>query len=129
MISAPRGLENRGPLDAPQLFQAWGSDLPNLTPPILRIDRVSGPLFYRGAITRTSPLDSSSVERAFRRLFVSLIEADAMFNREIFIKDTHRSLWYEDGVLVRTLAAGRYEVPNSRPDRWYLRLFGLKRKP
>jgi hypothetical protein len=52
-----------------------------------------------------------------------------MFNREIFIKDTHRGLWYEDGVLVRTLAAGRYEVPNSRPDRWYLRLFGLERKP
>jgi regulator of protease activity HflC (stomatin/prohibitin superfamily) len=52
-----------------------------------------------------------------------------MFNREIFIKDTHRGLWYEDGVLVRILAAGRYELPNPRPDRWYLRLVGLERKP
>lgn len=30
---------------------------------------------------------------------------------ELIIKDTHRALYYEDGVLVRVLAAGRYELP------------------
>jgi regulator of protease activity HflC (stomatin/prohibitin superfamily) len=30
---------------------------------------------------------------------------------EIFIKDTHRGLWYEDGVLKRVIEAGRYVVP------------------
>src|SRR6478736_2278877 len=29
----------------------------------------------------------------------------------IIIKDTHRGLWYEDGVLKRVLGAGRYELP------------------
>src|SRR6187431_3375254 len=33
--------------------------------------------------------------------------------REIIIKDTHRALWYEDGVLLRVLEAGRYEVPDK----------------
>jgi regulator of protease activity HflC (stomatin/prohibitin superfamily) len=32
-------------------------------------------------------------------------------NREIIIKDTHRGLWYEDGVLKRVVGAGRYEIP------------------
>jgi len=31
--------------------------------------------------------------------------------REIIIKDSHRGLWYEDGVLERILGAGRYRVP------------------
>src|SRR5882672_479814 len=31
---------------------------------------------------------------------------------EIIIKDTHRGLWYEDGVLGKVLEAGRYEIPN-----------------
>jgi len=31
---------------------------------------------------------------------------------EIIIKDTHRGLWYEDGVLVKVVEAGRYEIPN-----------------
>ena len=31
--------------------------------------------------------------------------------REVFIKNTHRGLWYEDGVLVRTLDAGRHVIP------------------
>ncbi len=31
--------------------------------------------------------------------------------QELFIKDTHRGLWYEDGKLVRILEAGRYVVP------------------
>jgi regulator of protease activity HflC (stomatin/prohibitin superfamily) len=30
---------------------------------------------------------------------------------EIIIKDTHRGLYYEDGVLVKVLEAGRYKVP------------------
>ena len=31
--------------------------------------------------------------------------------REVFIKNTHRGLWYEDGVLVRVLDAGRHVIP------------------
>jgi regulator of protease activity HflC (stomatin/prohibitin superfamily) len=34
-----------------------------------------------------------------------------MAKREIIVKDTHRALWYEDGVLVKTLEAGRYSIP------------------
>src|SRR5262249_35194643 len=34
-----------------------------------------------------------------------------MPEREIIIKDTHRGLWYEDGVLTQVLGAGRYELP------------------
>jgi hypothetical protein len=34
-----------------------------------------------------------------------------MAKKDIIIKDTHRGLWYEDGVLVRILDAGRYELP------------------
>jgi regulator of protease activity HflC (stomatin/prohibitin superfamily) len=37
--------------------------------------------------------------------------------QEVVIKDTHRGLWYEDGVLTRVLEAGRYEIP---PDRNWL---------
>ncbi len=45
-----------------------------------------------------------------------------MRNKEVIIKDTHRGLWYEDGVLARILEAGRYEIP---PDSGW---FG-RRKP
>ena len=31
----------------------------------------------------------------------------------ILIKDTHRGLWYEDGVLVKQLDAGRYVIPRE----------------
>lgn len=31
--------------------------------------------------------------------------------KDVIIKDTHRGLWYEDGVLKRVVEAGRYEVP------------------
>lgn len=31
--------------------------------------------------------------------------------REVIIKDTHRGLWYVDGVLTRVLEASRYAVP------------------
>ncbi len=37
-----------------------------------------------------------------------------MAERELIIKDTHRGLWYEDGVLVRELEAGRHVIPRSR---------------
>lgn len=47
--------------------------------------------------------------------------------REIIIKDTHRGLWYEDGVLTRVLEAGRYEVPQPRVWPWD-RLFGRRPK-
>ena len=33
---------------------------------------------------------------------------------EIIIKDTHRGLWYEDGVMTQVLAAGRHELPRPR---------------
>ena len=35
--------------------------------------------------------------------------------REIVVKDTHRALWYEDGVLTKVLEAGRYEIPLNKP--------------
>jgi hypothetical protein len=41
-----------------------------------------------------------------------------MRKEDIIIKDTHRGLLYEDGVLVRTLEAGRYEPPRLK---WYER--------
>ncbi|HJZ54211.1 MAG TPA: slipin family protein [Gemmataceae bacterium] len=37
-----------------------------------------------------------------------------MAANEIIVKDTHRALWYEDGVLARVLGAGRYELPRKR---------------
>jgi regulator of protease activity HflC (stomatin/prohibitin superfamily) len=36
-----------------------------------------------------------------------------MSEREVFVKDTHRALWYEDGVLTKVLGAGRYELPKE----------------
>jgi regulator of protease activity HflC (stomatin/prohibitin superfamily) len=41
-----------------------------------------------------------------------------MADRDIIIKDTHRGLWYQDGVLTRVLEAGRYRVP---PEAGWLR--------
>jgi regulator of protease activity HflC (stomatin/prohibitin superfamily) len=41
-----------------------------------------------------------------------------MAKHEIIIKDTHRALWYEDGVLVKILNAGRYEFTDRRRDFW-----------
>lgn len=47
--------------------------------------------------------------------------------KDIFIiKDTHRGLWYEDGVLTRVLEAGRYEVRRQPKNRW---LQNLLRRP
>src|SRR5678809_48139 len=42
---------------------------------------------------------------------------------DIIIRDTHRGLWYEDGVLKRVLGAGRYRVP------WMsgVSMFGVRR--
>ena len=51
-----------------------------------------------------------------------------MVNKDIIIKDTHRGLWYEDGVLVKILEAGRYEFPRLTfferlvPELWRRRL-------
>jgi regulator of protease activity HflC (stomatin/prohibitin superfamily) len=42
-----------------------------------------------------------------------------MARNDIIIKDTHRALLYQDGVLVKTLEAGRYEPPRLK---WYERL-------
>lgn len=36
-----------------------------------------------------------------------------MFQRDVIIKDTHRGLYYRDGVLVKILGAGRYQLPHS----------------
>jgi regulator of protease activity HflC (stomatin/prohibitin superfamily) len=33
--------------------------------------------------------------------------------KTLVVKDTHRGLWYEDGVLVRIIEAGRYTVPGD----------------
>lgn len=52
-----------------------------------------------------------------------------MSEREIFIKDTHRGLWYEDGVLAKVLGAGRYEMPKPEQFPELRRSIGLKRKP
>ena len=42
-----------------------------------------------------------------------------MAKTDIIIKDTHRGLWYEDGVLAKILEAGRYEIPRLK---WHERL-------
>jgi len=52
-----------------------------------------------------------------------------MAEREIYIKDTHRGLRYEDGVLVEVLGAGRFEQPRAESFPKLRRLLGLKRKP
>jgi regulator of protease activity HflC (stomatin/prohibitin superfamily) len=51
-----------------------------------------------------------------------------MPQREFFIKDTHRGLWYEDGVLANVLGAGRYELPDSELFPKLRRLLGLRRQ-
>src|SRR6516162_927628 len=52
-----------------------------------------------------------------------------MSEREILIKDTHRGLWYEDGVVAKILGAGRYELPRPEFLPEIRRIFGLRRKP
>src|SRR5262245_35470792 len=52
-----------------------------------------------------------------------------MVEREIYIKDTHRGLWYEDGVLTKILGAGHYKLPAPEFLPKVRRLLGLKRKP
>ena len=44
-----------------------------------------------------------------------------MQQREVIIKDTHRGLWYEDGVLARVIEAGRYKLPTPRIWPWQKR--------
>lgn len=43
-----------------------------------------------------------------------------MGQHELIIKDTHRGLWYEDGVMRQVLGAGRYTIPTAKRD-WLLR--------
>lgn len=43
--------------------------------------------------------------------------------KELILKDTHRALWYENGVLVKILDAGRYKIPQEK------RFWGLQRFP
>ena len=38
------------------------------------------------------------------------------------IKDTHRALWYEDGIMTRVLGPGRYRTPS----RWH---YLFRRRP
>lgn len=51
-----------------------------------------------------------------------------MPKNDIIIKDTHRGLWYEDGVLIKILEAGRYKLPRLKfyerlvPEPWRRRL-------
>lgn len=50
----------------------------------------------------------------------------------IIIKDTHRGLWYENGVLARVLTAGRYKIPQetwfSKPPRVELVLVDMRER-
>jgi regulator of protease activity HflC (stomatin/prohibitin superfamily) len=48
-----------------------------------------------------------------------------MIQSEVIIKDTHRGLLYEDGVLKRVLPAGRYELPKGPEFNW----LGRRRHP
>jgi regulator of protease activity HflC (stomatin/prohibitin superfamily) len=41
-----------------------------------------------------------------------------MTKRSIIIKDTHRGLWYENGVLVKVIEAGRYKLPLLQGGFW-----------
>jgi hypothetical protein len=34
-----------------------------------------------------------------------------MARQEVIIKDTHRGLYYEDGVLTQVIGAGRHVIP------------------
>ena len=42
------------------------------------------------------------------------IKGGHMNKEYVTIKDTHRGLWYEDGVLLRVVGAGRHEIPPER---------------
>jgi regulator of protease activity HflC (stomatin/prohibitin superfamily) len=52
-----------------------------------------------------------------------------MIDQAIYIKDTHRGLRYEDGVLTQVLGAGRHELPAPERFQTLRRLLGLKRQP
>jgi regulator of protease activity HflC (stomatin/prohibitin superfamily) len=61
----------------------------------------TGPCFYLyGFIGRRCKVSRYQPQRSSRR-------------KELIIKDTHRGLWYEDGVLTKVLEAGRYEYPRK----------------
>lgn len=50
-----------------------------------------------------------------------------MIEKEIIIKDTHRGLLYEDGVLIKVLPAGLYKIPQTIQNR--LLKFLLPKRP
>src|SRR5438874_1706267 len=54
-----------------------------------------------------------STSALLRGLIFGTRNRGGIMTREIIIKDTHRGLWYEDGVLKRVLEAGRYELPRG----------------
>jgi regulator of protease activity HflC (stomatin/prohibitin superfamily) len=43
---------------------------------------------------------------------IVIINDKRLARREVIVKNTHRGLWYEDGVLVRVLDAGRHLIPS-----------------
>lgn len=43
--------------------------------------------------------------------------------QEVLIKDTHRGLYYENGVMLEVLGAGRYELPLPRGRSWLRRAY------
>jgi regulator of protease activity HflC (stomatin/prohibitin superfamily) len=68
------------------------------------------PLLAIGAISLYLCLLIELIQR-FVRITTRILERKNMTRREIIIKDTHRGLWYVDGVLTRVLEAGRYALP------------------
>src|SRR5262249_7802230 len=64
-----------------------------------------------------------SISTRLRGHSLSAFRRAKMAEQEIIIKDTHRGLYYEDGVLEQVLGAGRYTLPLSKPGR-RLPLFG-----
>src|SRR6185436_11793295 len=58
--------------------------------------------------------DLFSTVLKYRPRFGAPFGRDVMSRKlAIIIKDTHRGLWYEDGILTKVLEAGRYEIPNN----------------
>jgi regulator of protease activity HflC (stomatin/prohibitin superfamily) len=46
---------------------------------------------------------------------IVITNTSRLARREVIVKDTHRGLWYQDGVLTRVLDAGRYLLPARYP--------------
>jgi len=70
---------------------------------------VIGPV--RDVFIATTALGAAAVLGGF-------LAGDKIMRKEVIIYDTHRGLWYEDGVLKRVLTAGRYELPRGPEFNW-----------